>query len=156
MSAQVTFGPITEKNIGQFTKINQATLEVTYRDLFYSNVLNLWNKYSWFAYLNSDVAVGSLTAREEVRNDEKTIYIMTCSVLAPYRRLQIGTQLMNKLFEEVSKDSEIKAIYLNMWVVNEIGLKFYEKLGFRIVETMENYYSDIDPPKAYLMVKRLD
>ena len=156
MSAGLTFGPITDKNIGQFTKINQATLEVSYRDLFYNNVVSLWNKYSWFAYINSDVAVGALSAREEPRNDEKTIYIMTCSVLSPYRRQKIGTQLLNKLFEEVAKDPEIKAIYLNMWVINETGKKFYEKFGFTIVETMENYYSDIDPPKAYLMVKRLD
>lgn len=42
-----------------------------------------------------------------------------------------------------------------MQVSNEIGLKFYEKFGFKIVETIENYYTDISPKACHILKKEL-
>ena len=38
-------------------------------------------------------------------------------------------------------------------VSNEDAIRFYEKFGFKIVGTKEDYYKRIDPPHAYILQK---
>ena len=40
-------------------------------------------------------------------------------------------------------------------VSNDDALQFYQKFGFRIVETKEQYYKRIDPPHAHVLQKDL-
>lgn len=40
-------------------------------------------------------------------------------------------------------------------VCNEVGIKFYQKFGFEIVETKESYYKRIEPADAYVLQKIL-
>lgn len=46
-------------------------------------------------------------------------------------------------------------LYSHVQVCNEGALKFYQKLGFEIVETKESYYKRIEPADAYVLEKRL-
>ena len=151
---QVTFGGITEKNYGQLTKINEVSLPVRYTTNFYHMVVGEHSKYSRFAYFG-DYTVGGLTARVEERNSEKTVYIMTCCVLPVYRRLKIGTKLMQNLLKEAAEDPQIAAVYLHVWVTNEMALGFYQSLGFENLERVVDYYKDISPPDGFLLAKRL-
>lgn len=40
-------------------------------------------------------------------------------------------------------------------VSNDDALEFYQKFGFRIVDTKEQYYKRIDPPHAFVLQKNL-
>ena len=40
-------------------------------------------------------------------------------------------------------------------VSNDDALEFYQKFGFSIVDTKEQYYKRIDPPHAFILQKNL-
>lgn len=154
MELPVKFGAISEKTLEQFRKINESTLEVKYSENFYQSFLAKWTKYSWFAYV-SDITVGALSAREEERNGEPGVYVMTCSVLKPYRRNKVATKLMNHLFEALQEEGAPKLVFMHVWTVSEDSLAFYRHLGFEVTETLEGYYKDIEPQTAYVLEKRV-
>jgi len=42
-----------------------------------------------------------------------------------------------------------------MHVLNQIGMKFYERCGYGIDEKLENYYTDLEEPHCYVLLKDL-
>ena len=147
----LTFGTISEKNLGQFRKINESTLEVGYSEKFYQAITSQWQEFTFFAYI-SDVTIASLSARRESRNEEVCVYIMTCSVLKPYRLLKVGRILIGQLQERVVK-AGIKTIFLHVWTASQDALKFYTALGFEKDEEIPDYYQDLTPQSAYILKK---
>jgi N-alpha-acetyltransferase 50 len=83
------------------------------------------------------------------------VYIMTLGVLAPYRRLGIGSVLLQHILDQCAKDKSIKKIYLHVQTSNMEALKFYEKVGFHIINIVPNYYRNIQPSDAYELCKQL-
>jgi len=150
---KVEFGPMNDKTMELMKALNLALLPVHYNQYFYQKALG-YTKYSRFAYFN-DIVVGGLICREEMKDDEKTLYILTFGVLDPYRKHGIGVQLFDELMNSAKKDPELKKIYLHVQTSNEKAIRFYEKVGFEIVEKIENYYQDIDPPHCLYLRKAI-
>ena len=100
--------------------------------------------------------VGAIACREELKDNVKCLYILTFGVLKPYRRYHIGSQLFDDVLKEVRKDKSVKFIYLNVQVGNTTACKFYERYGFEVKETMENYYTDIQPADAHVLRLNLE
>ena len=65
------------------------TLPVIYSENFY-DMLKSYQRYSKFAYVK-DVLVGAISCKEDLENGEKVCYIMTITVLEPYKRYGIAT-----------------------------------------------------------------
>ena len=65
---------------------------------------------------------------------------MTLGCLAPYRRLGIGTKMLEHVLSIVKEDGNYSSIFLHVQVNNESAIEFYKKFGFNIVETKEQYY----------------
>ena len=147
----LTFGPVSEKNLGQFRKINEATLAVGYSEKFYQAITNQWQEFTFFGYL-SDVAIGSISARRELRNEELCVYVMTCSVLTPYRLLKVGRILMQQLMDKI-REAGIRTIFLHVWTASLDAFKFYMALGFEKDEEILDYYQDLTPQSAYVLKK---
>jgi len=59
----------------------------------------------------------------------KFLYIDDFCVDKNYRKMNVGTFLMEKVVEE-AKEMSISSIELNVWEFNEGAVKFYEKCGF--------------------------
>lgn len=76
---------------------------------------------------------------------------MTITVLKPYRRYGIGSQLLTKAIEDCTKAKKIKTMYLHVQDGNESAMEFYKKHGFVIKERLENYYTELDPPHCYIL-----
>ena len=96
-------------------RLNLAVFPVTYGDKFYAD---LWKppivEYTNLAYF-SDVLVGAICARvEPAEGSTFKVYIMTIGVLAPYRRLGIGKQLLEKLLETCQGQADCLEVYLNV------------------------------------------
>ena len=83
------FGELTDKNVEQFRILNYLTLPVVYSEDFYHR-LTSYQRYSKLGYLK-DVLVGAISCKEEVKDDQLVVYIMTITVLKPYRRYGIGS-----------------------------------------------------------------
>ncbi len=89
----VKFGDLTTKNFEQMRILNYMALPVIYSEHFYE-LLKSMKRYSKFAYVK-DVLVGAISCKEDVRKDgSRVCYIMTITVLKPYRRYGIGSQLL--------------------------------------------------------------
>lgn len=81
--------------------------------------------------------------------------MLTFGVLKDYRKYSIGTQIINELFRMAKEDPEIKSIYLHVQISNETAINFYKNCGFEVIEKIENYYQDIDPPHCFYLKKYL-
>ncbi|WAR05542.1 NAA50-like protein [Mya arenaria] len=137
-------GDITPHNIKQLKKLNQVVFPVTYNDKFYKDVLEVGE----LAKL-----VGAVCCRVDTSENQRRLYIMTLGALAPYRRLGIGTVMLDHVLDICTKDGNYDNVFLHVQVNNEGAIKFYEKHGFAIVEEKKNYYKRIEPADAYVLQK---
>ena len=76
---------------------------------------------------------------------------MTLGCLAPYRRLGIGTRMLEHVLNIVKEDGNYTSIFLHVQVNNESAIEFYKKFGFNIVETKEQYYK-VSPMMILIIV----
>ena len=154
--SHISFGPVTEKNVEQVKKLNLAVFPVRYNDKFYAD---LWKppiqEYTQLGYF-SDILVGAICARvEPAEGSTFKVYIMTIGVLAPYRRLGIGKQLLEELMKTCTSQENCVEVYLHVQVNNQEAIDFYQKFGFSVGEVMKDYYKKIEPPDAVVLSKKL-
>lgn len=143
-------GQLTRHNVLMLKELNLATIPVVYGDEHYNRVVE-HPTFCRLAYLG-DVMVGGITCRIEIAPDgSKQLYIMTLSVLKPYRHHGIATQLLGYILELASARGDIKMATLHVWEANTEAKQFYERRGFRFVSRLENHYPDMDPPHALYM-----
>ena len=91
----VKFGELTPKNFEQMRILNYLTLPVIYSEDFYDRLKSM-QRYSKFAYVK-DVLVGAISCKEDILEDgSKQCYIMTITVLKPYRRYGIASKLLEQ------------------------------------------------------------
>jgi ribosomal protein S18 acetylase RimI-like enzyme len=81
-------------------------------------------------------------------------YIMTLGVLAVHRRLGIGAEILSTIIE-YAKEMDMKCIGLHVHVENRAALNFYDRFGFRILGTVDNYYKKISPNSAFILELKL-
>lgn len=81
-------------------------------------------------------------------------YIMTLGCLASYRRLGIGTKMLNHVLNICEKDGTFDNIYLHVQISNESGNWLYRKFGFEIIETKKNYYKRIEPGQMLMCCRK--
>lgn len=124
---------------------------VTYNDKFYKDVLEV-GELAKLAYFN-DIVVGAVCCREDRSEGQRRLYIMTLGCLAPYRRLGIGSVMVQHVLNICEKDGHYDNVFLHVQINNEGAIKFYEHFGFEIVEQKENYYKRIEPADAYVLQK---
>ncbi len=68
-------------------------------------------------------------------------HVMNVAVADPYRRRGIATGLMERLFEDTSRDGR-RGYTLEVRVSNEAAIQMYEKLGFKARGIRRGYYTD--------------
>lgn len=77
-------------------------------------------------------------------------YIMTLGVIASYRHLGYGAEILDKIIAD-SRNSGIKYIGLHVHVENRTALKFYNRRGFKILGKVIDYYKKITPNSAFIL-----
>lgn len=82
--------------------------------------------------------------------------MMTLGVLEPYRRLGLGSQLLQHILEQAKLAKDISKVYLHVQTTNNQGVKFYKKHDFQIVSTENDYYKHIEPRDAFLLSKIIE
>jgi len=151
--ASIELGDVTHHNLKQLKKINTVVFPVIYNDKFYLDILDS-GELAKLAYYN-DIVVGAVCCRIDTTENMRRLYIMTLGCLYPYRRLGIGTMMVEHILKFVQADGTFDSIFLHVQVNNESAIEFYKKFGFEIVETKQKYYKRIEPADAYVLQKTL-
>lgn len=146
-------GDITQHNVKLLKRLNQVIFPVNYNEKFYKDVLAA-KELAKLAFYN-DLVVGAVCCRIDTTDNTRRLYIMTLGCLAPYRRLGIGTKMVEHVLNYVQKDGSIDSIYLHVQISNQGAIEFYKKFGFEIVETKEDYYKRIEPSSAHVLKKQI-
>ena len=68
-------------------------------------------------------------------------HVMNVAVADSYRRRGIATGLMERLFEDTSRDDR-RGYTLEVRISNEAAIKLYERLGFKARGIRRGYYTD--------------
>ncbi|KAJ9575297.1 hypothetical protein L9F63_025752, partial [Diploptera punctata] len=100
-------------------------------------------------------SLGAVCCRIDTSENSRRLYIMTLGCLYPYRRLGIGSKMVEHVLKYVHADGNFDSIFLHVQVNNEGAIDFYKKFGFEIVETKEHYYKRIEPADAHVLQKTL-
>jgi ribosomal protein S18 acetylase RimI-like enzyme len=82
---------------------------------------------------------------------QKKLYIMTISVLEPYRKYGLGKQLLQVPIKYCRANPDVSEICLNVQSNNQDAIDFYHKNGFTTVAHLDNYYQNIEPSDAYVL-----
>ena len=148
------FAAITPRNVGQLRVLNYVCFPIDYSNSFYTNMLRPeCLALSFYACDSGDVPVGAITCRPEKAD---RVYLMTLSVLQAYRRMGIGAALLQELLDRLSKShKQVKEVVLHVHTPNEGAVAFYQRFGFEVVETLDNYYNNLEPKSAYYLRKKL-
>ncbi|XP_075232939.1 putative N-acetyltransferase san [Lycorma delicatula] len=151
--SKIELGDVTPHNIKQLKRLNTVVFPVSYNERFYKDVLEV-GELAKLAYYN-DIVVGAVCCRIDNSDMARRLYIMTLGCLSPYRRLGIGTMMVQHVLNYVEKDGNYDNIYLHVQVNNIGAIEFYKKFGFEIHETKKHYYKRIEPADAHVLQKTL-
>lgn len=88
---------------------------MSYNDKFYKDVLEA-GELAKLAYYN-DIVVGAVCCRVDTSEKSRRLYIMTLGCLYPYRRLGIGTMMVQHVLNYVEQDGNFDSIFL--WVLQK-------------------------------------
>jgi ribosomal-protein-alanine N-acetyltransferase len=130
----------------EIEKVSFLNREVWSRNYF----KNLYQKYpeGFIIAENGNEIIGYTIG--QVRNESAEI--ISLAVDPTWRRKGVGTILTNSLIDHF-KEKRLKEIFLHVRTKNKEGISFYQKLGFKILKTIKNYYRNGD--SAFLMRKEI-
>jgi len=78
--------------------------------------------------------------------------IVMLSILPPYQRQHIATELLNELLP-ILREKNIKQISLEVKTDNKKAISFYKKHDFTIIDTIEKFYQNGE--NAFMMTRIL-
>ena len=159
--SQICIGDVTDHNHATVRCINESIFPVIYADSFYKDLAKSGQLAKLFLF--RDLPVGAVACRLEPigtpatadRLHPRRMYIMTLGVLAAYRRLGIGTRMIDYVLKLCDKTPSVTTVALHVQITNEAALTFYKRHGFEIVSTEEDYYRRLDPSTAYVLEKKI-
>lgn len=136
------------EDIRKVVEIEQKSFKYPYPSLAFVTILNLYPKYFLVSECCGEV-VGYIMA---VVDKDGYGHIMSIAVDPSRRGLGIGKKLMEAVESRLSADG-IKRFRLEVAVSNYVAIRMYERLGYKVVKVLRNYYPDGED--AYVMVKNL-
>jgi len=85
--------------------------------------------------------VGFIIGKTYMDKKPATGQILTIDVSSKHRRKGIGQRLLQEI-ERTLKDKGVKICYLEVRENNIVALSLYQKLGYKKVGKLENYYGN--------------
>jgi ribosomal-protein-alanine acetyltransferase len=92
---------------------------------------------------NNDEIVGFIIAVPYLEREAVVGHILTINVAVASRRQNVGTKLLNEM-ERIFKEKDMKVSQLEVREDNQAALGLYQKLGYKIIGRLRNYYGNAD------------
>ncbi|BCU70416.1 ribosomal protein S18-alanine N-acetyltransferase [Stygiolobus caldivivus] len=147
-------------DIDQIVKINRLALPENYPYYFFVEHLKEYGAAFYVADINGEV-VGYIMPRiewgfsniKQVPSLVKKGHVVSIAVLENFRKMGIGTALLENSMKAMKGVYEAEEVYLEVRVSNSPAISLYKKLGFSEVKVLRHYYADGED--AYLMARPL-
>lgn len=150
----ITIRKATKEDCVDISRCNETNLPLHYTPYDYS-IMAVSNEYvvgvATFGFKEHTVGyiVGQIT--------EKNVHILSFGVDEQFRRMKIGSQLLNFVENKVKGICEEISLYVHL--DNKTAIQFYEKYGFKIDEHLIDYYEgnleNVTTQDAYKMIKTI-
>ena len=135
---------IEDASIKQLDELYKIEMECFEREAFskqhIANLLSDYNCISLVAKTNGKI-VGFVIGMIHIERNALVGHILTVDVSPSHRRRGIAQRLLQKL-EEIFKEKGVKSCRLEVREDNIAALKLYQKLGYKKIGKLENYYGD--------------
>jgi len=125
-------------------KLASETLPENYNPSIFNYFYETFPDGLWVAE-NTSKIIGFIIG---VKISEEKGRILMLSVAKKNRRQNIGTALLKNLLDELIKHN-VRYIELEVRIDNKKAIQFYQKQGFKIADTIKNFYQNGE--NAYLM-----
>lgn len=113
-------------------------------------LLTDYNTVGLVAKVGDDIA-GFILSQIEVDNKSLYGHIITLNVALAFRRKGVGSKLLRET-EQIFKDRGIMDCHLEVREDNTAALGLYEKIGYRQISKLYNYYGN---KNGFLLQKSL-
>ncbi len=149
----------TEKDLEVIREINLKTLPENYPPYFFRELWVKYNKAFYVAVSPDEKIVGYIMCRVEYKPGffkhflVKSGHVVSIAVLKEHRRKGLGYALMAYAMKSLYENYDCKETYLEVRVTNKPAITLYEKLGYKIIKVLHQYY--LDGEDAYLMARPL-
>lgn len=132
-------------DLPQVMRINLKTLPENYPEYFFREIYERFSEAFLVAEAEGEI-IGYVMCRMEggishfglrwVRRG----HVVSVAVLPKYRRIGLGTELMNQSLAALKKEYKAKEVILEVRMTNIPAIKLYERLGFARIRTLQSYY----------------
>ena len=133
-------------DIEQVYKIECRVFPIPWPKTFFENDLQKQSVIAFVADDNKELILGYGLAN----CIDIELHITNIAVDPSWQNQGIGTMILLEL-EKVGRERGCLTVYLEVRVNNSKAIKFYNKLGYRILMTRKYYY--LDGADAYVMTK---
>jgi ribosomal-protein-alanine N-acetyltransferase len=148
------FKPI---DLEQVVNINRKCLPENYSSPFFMDLLKQFPKTSLVAEENGEVVgyaicrIETETSNFRLSGNKKKGHIISIAILPDHRRQGIGYALVREIMRAM-KFYKAETCFLEVRKSNTPAINLYKKMGFKIVNTIRNYY--IDGEGCYKMMRK--
>ncbi|MFX1252801.1 MAG: ribosomal protein S18-alanine N-acetyltransferase [Promethearchaeota archaeon] len=143
--------PFQKEDIDDVLHINQITLPEHYPAYFFNEIARKWPKGFLVATVDTGDGHLKIVGYCMIRIEKKirkgiyitqTAHLLSIAVLKEYRKQGIASALLKRAYNALKKSNTFQGIYLEARESNTPAISLYKKLGFEIVRTRRNYYTD--------------
>ncbi len=140
---------VSIKDLDEIFKLESNSFK---KDAFSRNlILNLILKNTFFFKLinnnDSNEIVGFIIV---IQDREDRVNLINLLISEQYQNKGYGSLLLKYTLNKIKEMNNIEVIVLNVNSKNEVAIWLYQKVGFQIVQKIENYYRQ--KISAYLMI----
>ncbi|XP_058119428.1 N-alpha-acetyltransferase 30A-like [Anopheles ziemanni] len=129
----------SERQMPAIMSLIQKDLSEPYSIYTYRYFIHNWPKLCFLA-LHGDTCVGAIVCKLDIhRQDTRRGYIAMLAVDKDYRKLKIGTTLVQKAIQVMVEDNADEVV-LETEITNQPALRLYENLGFVRDKRLFHYY----------------
>jgi ribosomal-protein-alanine N-acetyltransferase len=140
-------------------QINRESLPENYTTLFFMNLYKRFPETFIVAETNGEI-VGYIMCRIEtgipsfkMLGITRKGHVISIAVLARHQKKGIGFALVQEAMQAMAS-YKAKECYLEVRTSNLAAIELYKKMGFEIIRTIRNYYSDNED--AFVMARQLN
>ncbi|XP_050070102.1 N-alpha-acetyltransferase 30A [Anopheles maculipalpis] len=129
----------SERQMPAIMALIQKDLSEPYSIYTYRYFIHNWPKLCFLA-LHKDTCVGAIVCKLDIhRQETRRGYIAMLAVDKDYRKLKIGTTLVQKAIQAMLEDNADEVV-LETEITNQPALRLYENLGFVRDKRLFHYY----------------